>query len=370
MSNDASSTHESDETSAPISGRDALFISGIGASAGGLEALEQFFRSTQSESGMAYVVVQHLSPDFDSLMDKLLARETNLPIKLIEDGMLVEADTVYLLPPGKEVIISDGRLLLASRARGKDLSYPIDSFFRSLAQDLGPRAIAVVLSGTGSDGSRGIRDIHSAGGLVIAQTESSAKFDGMPRAAVDTGIVDMLLDASDIPDALVRYLSNPLMKKKTAGTKTLQTMEGPIYRILSLLKKRYKIDFTEYKTTTISRRIERRIMLSGSVDLDRYAERLREDPAELDSLYKDLLIGVTGFFRDRNVFDYLESDAIPELIAKLEPNQEFRAWVVGTATGEEAFSLAILIHEAIEKMEWPGTFKIFASDVHPESLEF
>ena len=370
MSQEAKTEIDSDGNPSSESHGKALFVAGIGASAGGLEALEQFFRSTPADSGLAYVVVQHLSPDFDSLMDKLLARETSLPIKLIEDGMLVEPNTVYLLPPGKEVIISDRRLLLASRARGKDLSYPIDSFFRSLAQDLGPRAIAVVLSGTGSDGSRGIRDIHAAGGLVIAQTESSAKFDGMPRAAVDTGIVDMLLDASDIPDALVRYLSNPLMKKKTSGSKTLQTMEGPIYRILSLLKKRYKIDFTEYKTTTISRRIERRIMLSGSVDLDRYAERLREDPQELDSLYKDLLIGVTGFFRDRNVFDYLETDAIPELIAKLEPNHEFRAWVVGTATGEEAFSLAILIHEAIEKMQWPGTFKIFASDVHPESLEF
>ena len=347
-----------------------LFIVGIGASAGGLEALEQFFRNMPADSGMAYVVVQHLSPDFESLMDKLLARETTIPIRLIEDGIEVAPNSIYLLPPGKEVIISGGRLLLAARSRSKDLSFPIDNFFRSLAQDAGPRSIALVLSGTGTDGSRGIRDIHMAGGLVIAQSESSAKFDGMPRSACDTGIVDMVLAPSEIPGALQRYLSNPFIRKKVDVAKQTQYVEGPIFRILSLLKNRYKIDFTDYKTTTISRRIERRIMLSGSLDLEGYGDLLREDPQELDSLYKDLLIGVTGFFRDRKVFEHLSEDVIPQLLAALEPHQELRAWVVGAATGEEAFSLAILLQEAIERAHWPGSIKIFASDVHPESLDF
>lgn len=344
-----------------------VFIVGVGASAGGLEALEQFFRPMPSKHELAFVIVQHLSPDFESLMDQLLARETMLPIHQIEDGMLVEPSNVYLLPPKKEVILSDGRLLLAERAANRELSFPIDNFFRSLAQDAGQRAIAVVLSGTGSDGSRGIRDVHEAGGYVIAQSEASAKFDGMPRSACDTGIVDSVLSPAEMGEAIVSYTSSPLIAGRVASG--VPSVDGPTYAILNLLKKRYEIDFNHYKTTTITRRIERRIMLSGCENVAEYIKRLRSESSELDALYRDLLIGVTGFFRDREVFERLESDVIPTLMGKLEFEQEFRAWVVATATGEEAYTLAILLTEAAEAMGRPDRVKIFASDVHPGSLE-
>ena len=346
------------------------FVVGIGASAGGLEALEQFFRHAPTDQDLSYVVVQHLSPDFDSLMDQLLARETKLPIHLIEDGVRVEPNAIYLLPPKKEVILSDGCLLLTQRPTNRELSFPIDSFFRSLAQDAGPRAIAVVLSGTGSDGSRGITDVHEAGGFVISQSEKSAKFDGMPRSACDTGIVDLVAPAAEMGAAIVAYTASPLVASRVENTDSEGRVDGPTYAILSLIKKRYEIDFSHYKTATISRRIERRIMLSGSDNVAEYTKRLRREAPELDALYRDLLIGVTGFFRDREVFERLELDVIPGLFAKLEPAEEFRAWVVGTATGEEAYSLAILLCEANEALARPGTVKIFASDVHAESLEY
>lgn len=343
------------------------FVVGIGASAGGLEALELFFRHLPSKHNLVFVVVQHLSPDFESLMDKLLARETLLPIQMIEDGIRVKPRNVYLLPPKKEVIFSEGCLLLAERSASRELSFPIDNFFRSLAQDAGQRAIAVVLSGTGSDGSRGICEVHEAGGYVLSQSEASAKFDGMPRSACDTGIVDSVMAPGEMGEAIIAYTSSPLVASRIALSGT--SIDGPTYAILNLLKKRYEIDFNQYKISTIGRRIERRIMLSGSENIVEYTKRLRSEPAELDALYRDLLIGVTGFFRDREVFERLELDVIPALMAKLEHEQEFRAWVVGTATGEEAYSLAILLTEASEAMDRQDRVKIFASDVHPGSLE-
>ncbi len=345
------------------------FVVGIGASAGGLEALEEFFRNVKEDSGLSYVVVQHLSPDFESLMDQLLARTTNLPIKLIENEQEILENTIYLLPPKKEVILSEGKLLLTDRPKGRELSYPIDNFFRSLAQDIGPAAIAVVLSGTGSDGSRGIVDVHESGGFVLVQSEASARFDGMPRSACDTGIVDAILSASEMAEAIERYTQSSIGLGRRADLLDPQRTKGPTFAILNLLKKSYEIDFSHYKTNTISRRIERRVLLSGSENVSTYAKRLRTDDKELDSLYKDLLIGVTGFFRDSEVFQSLESEVIPKLIENIDSEQEIRVWVVATATGEEAYSIAILLNEAYEKSGKVPRVKIFASDVHHESLE-
>jgi len=345
------------------------FIVGVGASAGGLEALERFFHQAPAGKGLSYVVVQHLSPDFDSLMDQLLSRVTKLPIQLIENDQELLPDTIYLLTPKKEVILSEGRLLLTDRPKTRELSFPIDNFFRSLAQAAGPQAIATILSGTGSDGSRGIVDVHEAGGFVLAQSEASATFDGMPRSACDTGIVDAILTPEDMHEAIVRYVESPLFARRVEGEAEGPQAKGPTYVILSLLKKQYEIDFSYYKTNTISRRIERRVMLSGSDNILNYSKRLRSDRGELDSLYRDLLIGVTGFFRDREVFDRLELDVLPKLVSNLEEKQEFRAWVVATATGEEAYSLAILLNEAFETRSEKPRVKIFASDVHRESLE-
>lgn len=347
-----------------------LFVVGVGASAGGLEALEQFFSTASAGKGLAYVVVQHLSPDFDSLMDQLLSRVTNLPIQLIENGIAVLPDTIYLMPPKKEVILAGGKLLLTDRPKPRELTFPIDNFLRSLAQDAGHHSIAAILSGSGSDGSRGILDVHEVGGFVLSQSEATAGFDGMPRSACDTGIVDAILEPEKMMEAIECYVDSPLVSGREGENNGAPQAKGPTYAIIGMLKKRYEIDFGNYKTNTISRRIERRILLSGAEDIGDYAKKLRRDSGELDSLYRDLLIGVTGFFRDREVFDGLARDVIPSLIEKLEDQKELRVWVVATATGEEAYSIAILLNEAFEKIGEPPRVKIFASDVHRDSLEF
>jgi two-component system CheB/CheR fusion protein len=346
----------------------ALYIAGVGASAGGLEALERLFRAMPADTGVAFVIIQHLSPDFKSVMDELLARHTRMPIHRVENGMTVRANSIYLIPPKKEMIISGGRLLLTDKDPAQDLSLPIDHFFRSLADDAGDRAIAIVLSGTGSDGSRGIRDVHEAGGLVIAQNEETAKFDGMPKSARDTGLVDAALTPEEMPRALVEYLRQ---RATGIGNREAPEPDGEsgVDAIFKLLRDDYGIDFSHYKPNTVTRRIERRLSLNQSVDLDDYVRRLRADPGELNSLYRDLLIGVTRFFRDREAFEYLERNVFPELLTRKRPGEEIRIWVAGCATGEEAYSLAILIHERLSLLKRPINVKIFATDVHGASLE-
>ena len=340
-------------------------IVGVGASAGGLEALETFFANIPDDTGMAFVVVQHLSPDFKSVMDELLARHTALPIHRVSDGMTVEPNAVYLIPPKKEMIISGGKLLLSDKDPEQGVTLPIDIFFRSLAQDVGARSVGIVLSGTGSDGSRGICDIHNVGGLVLAQSEESSKFDGMPKSALETGIVDVVLPPAAMPAALTAYASGELNELIAADKVSLVGLDA----IFNLLRRNYGIDFSHYKRTTVKRRVQRRLLMSQVIDLDEYVERLRKDPAELNSLYKDLLIGVTKFFRDADAFETLETDVLPQLIARAGEGQELRIWVAGCATGEEAYSLAILVLEQMQQAKVQLKVKIFATDVHPTSLE-
>lgn len=345
-------------------------VVGIGASAGGLEALELFFKEVPPDSGMAYVVVQHLSPDFKSLMDELLAHRTRIPIHRVEDGMPVVADAIYLIPPKKEMIISGGKLLLKDKDPQQGLTLPIDLFFRSLAQDVGSDAVAIVLSGTGSDGSRGIRAIHEAGGLVIAQKEETAKFDGMPKSAKNTGVVDLFLPPEQMPGALLRHVKHPLAESLSDQIETPDVAETGMSRLFHVLREEYGIDFSHYKPSTVGRRIERRLLMNQINDLDEYINRVAGDPQELNSLYRDLLIGVTKFFRDREAFERLAADVIPDLLMKTRPEEEFRVWVAGCATGEEAYSLAILIHEQLEALKRPIDVKIFATDVHRNSIDF
>lgn len=345
-----------------------LFIVGIGASAGGLEALERFFKSMPADTGAAFVIIQHLSPDFKSVMDELLARHTRMPIHRVENGMLVEANSIYLIPPRKEMIISAGRLLLTDKDPQQDLTLPIDHFFRSLAQDCGRCAVAVVLSGTGSDGSRGLRHIHESGGLVIVQSAETAKFDGMPRSARDTGLVDLDLTPEEMPTAIAEHVKRRTTACVTPESPDIAAPEG-VDAIFKLLRDEYGIDFSYYKPNTVTRRIERRLSLNQSVDLADYVDRLRSDSAELNSLYRDLLIGVTRFFRDREAFDRLEKEILPDLFAGKHASDELRFWVAGCATGEEAYSLAILIHERLQLVGRSPSVKIFATDVHTTSLE-
>jgi two-component system CheB/CheR fusion protein len=362
MTGTATANQESVDGTAPSNEPAPLYVVGIGASAGGLEALEHFFDNVPPASGMAFVVVQHLSPDFKSLMDEILARRTSLPISLVEDAMVVEPDHIYLIPPKKEMIISGGRLLLSERDREQELSLPIDVFFRSLAQDCGPRAIAVVLSGGGSDGSRGIRAVHEAGGLVIVQDVESAQFDGMPKTAREAGVADYVLPPQDMPGILLQHTSRvgKIPEKPGDGEQGMNA----VYR---MLEAEYGIDFTHYKPSTITRRIERRLQLARVEDIDDYVQKLKSEHRELDILYRDLLIGVTRFFRNEEAFEVLEKEVLPELLKTGTPDTPFRVWVAGCATGEEVYSLAILLHELTAESGRP--FKIFATDVHQGSLE-
>jgi len=341
---------------------------GIGASAGGLEALETFFDHMPANSGAAFVIVQHLSPDFKSVMDELLARHTSIAIHRVTNGLRVEPDAIYLIPPRKQMIISNGRLLLSDKDPDQGLTLPINIFFRSLAQDLGPNAVGIVLSGTGSDGSRGVRDIHEAGGFVLVQDVDSARFDGMPKSACETGIVDLVLRPDQMPAALMSYLRNPGAAHSPDVLGVDSTMLEGFDAIFQLLRKSYDIDFSFYKRTTVTRRVYRRLLMSQITDLDDYVERLRQDAHELNQLYKDLLIGVTKFFRDPEAFERLEHDILPQLLARLGPSDELRIWVAGCATGEEAYSVAILAHELCEQLARPANVKIFATDVHRASL--
>jgi two-component system CheB/CheR fusion protein len=345
-------------------------VVGIGASAGGLEALERFFHALPEDTGMAFVVIQHLSPDFKSLMDELLARHTRLPIALVEDGMQVAPNHVYLIPPKKQMIISGGHLLLSERERSQELTLPIDTFFRSLARDCGPRAVAIVLSGGGTDGSRGARDVHDAGGLVIVQDAESAQFDGMPKASRDSGIADYLLSPSDMPRVLVDHVAH---RSSLPPDLDVSREDGGEPRdasaVYEMLQREFGIDFTHYKPSTVTRRIERRLALARSQDIATYVDHLRNDKEELDLLYRDLLIGVTRFFRDEKGFAALEQTILPELLRHTDDHTPLRIWVAGCATGEEAYSLAISVQEVMAKHSIDRPVKIFATDVHRGSLE-
>lgn len=346
------------------------FVVGIGASAGGLESLEHFFDHLPSGSGLAFVVIQHLSPDFKSMMDELLARHTQLTIHGAEEGMAVEAGCIYLLPPKKEMIISGGLLHMADKDP-KQLTLPIDCFFRSLANDCGSKAVGIILSGTGTDGSRGVREIHDSGGLVMCEDPDTAKFDGMPIAAQQTGVVDYILPAEKLAAAVVDATRSPdraLPQEDRHEGNDLEDLEG-FEAIFDLLRRAHDIDFAHYKPTTVTRRIERRLPLVQVATLEEYVDLLRRDEQELDELYKDLLIGVTHFFRDADPYQQLEQVVIPNLLEKVPQGEEIRVWCAGCATGEEAYSIAILLHEALERAGRPLEAKIFATDVHRISLE-
>lgn len=347
---------------------DAFPIVGIGASAGGLEALEQFFNNTPEESGMAFVVVQHLSPDFRSLMDELLGRRTRIPIVRVEDGMKIRQNRIYLMPPRKEMIISGGCLFLTEKDPNQGLTLPIDHFLRSLAADAGPRSVAVILSGTGSDGSRGIRDVHDVGGLVVAQSEESARFDGMPRSARETGLVDVNLPAHEMAESILQFIKLPT-RLVGESSRIASVPEIGLQAIFRMLRAEYGIDFSQYKPSTVSRRIDRRLLLNQSQSAEQYVAFLTDNPPELNLLYKDLLIGVTQFFRDPDAFGRLQNDVLPALIDSIPDDREIRCWVACCATGEEAYSLAILFDEFATRRGRPVNVRIFATDAHRASLD-
>ena len=343
----------------------ALYV-GIGASAGGLEAIQAFFQHMPAYSPLAFIVIQHLSPDYKSMMMELLSKKTSIPVKRAEDGMLVESNTIYLIPPKKNLKIFHGRLLLSEQDRSHGINLPIDVFLHSLAEDQGERAAAIILSGTGSDGMRGIRAIKEQGGLVMVQKEQSAKFDGMPRAAISTGLADFVLDPVDMPGQLTSFVKHPYVARADRS-QTIIDDENGLTRIFAMLRDRCKVDFTFYKPSTVSRRIERRMSVNQIVDINDYADFLKHHPAEISTLSRELLIGVTRFFRDPEVFQSLMRGWLPGIINNGDQH-ELRFWVAGCSTGEEAYSIAISARECMRQLGIVKDVKIFATDIDRNAI--
>ncbi len=350
----------------------------LGASAGGLEALERFFRHLSSSPDYIFVLIQHLSPDYKSVMGELLERYTNLTNKVVEDGMEPRSGCIHLIPPTKDIELEQGVFRLRERDNVEQ-HLPINLFLNSLAREQPGCGAAVIFSGTGSDGSRGIEALHGTGGMVMVQRPDSAKFDGMPRNALLTGCVDYVGSPEELADLL--FNDNEEQKRHLQAHDGDHFMSGqqksarpepedPLERIFYYLSSKFGIDFTLYKDATTFRRIKRRMQMTGTDDYDAYAQMLAVNPLEVDRLYHDLLIGVTEFFRDRELFATLQQNIIPELLKKHPSDDAFRVWSAGCATGEEAYSLAIILDECQTELS-PDTrpeFRIFATDIHRGSL--
>jgi two-component system CheB/CheR fusion protein len=344
----------------------------IGASAGGLDALEKFFKSCPGDSGAALVVIQHLSPDHKSMMNNLLARHTDMPIIMVEDEMPIEANHLYLIPPGAVMHVTTGRLHLTPK-NPRGLTLPIDIFFNSLAKVYGKRAVGVILSGTGTDGTRGAMEINAAGGFLMVQSPESAAFDGMPRSAIATGLVDAILPADELPARLLAHIRNLPYQEVVEPARVIpyakMSIEEVFDSIMHLLHQVGGIDFSDYKPTTVMRRIERRQQVRHTPELFQYLDLLENDRGEIITLRRELLISVTSFFRDPETFALLAEKVIGPMVAEKLAGDNIRVWTPGVATGEEAYSIGMLFIEAFEKeRRWPN-LKIFATDVDQQCVE-
>lgn len=344
------------------------YVVAIGASAGGLDALERFFNAVDVDSGAVIVVIQHLSPDHKSMMDNLLARHTTMPVLMAENGLEMQANHVYLIPPGKNMTVVGSQLRLVPK-NPHGLSLPIDLFFTSVAKEFGNRCIGVILSGTGSDGTRGAVAINDAGGFLLAQDPESSKFDGMPRSVIATGLVDEVMPPELLAKRIVNHVKNVM--EVSAKIKVCDAESGidPMEGILHLLYQVGGINFKEYKPATVHRRIERRMQIRHVRDLTDYLRLLENERGEILTLKRDTLIPVTSFFRDTETFDLMEKDIIPSIITEHQEQQPIRVWVAGCSTGEEAYTIAILFAEAFDKLKrWPQ-LKIFATDVEQTHID-
>jgi two-component system, chemotaxis family, CheB/CheR fusion protein len=357
----------------PSHRKKAFPVVGIGASAGGLEPLEAFFAHLPTDQppavDLAFVVIQHLSPNHKSIIGEILKKDTNLPIAEIQDGMELEPNTVYLNPPGKEVGIYQGVFHLVEPSEARHVRLPIDFFFRSLAQDMREKAICVVLSGTGSDGTLGLEAVKGAGGMTIAQAEEQAAYPFMPRSAIDTGLVDYILPAERMPEEIIRYAQHPYIDSRVRELTADEHYQSFLHKILMLIRANTRHDFSHYKQTTINRRIGRRMAVHKIEDIADYFRYLQENLAEIRTLFKEMVICVTSFFRDPEAFKALATRVLPDILARHPSDQPIRVWVPGCGTGEEAISIAILLEEAMEKVNKRFGIQIFATDIDPEAIE-
>jgi two-component system, chemotaxis family, CheB/CheR fusion protein len=345
-------------------------IVGIGASAGGLPAFEAFFSGmpVDTDPGMAFVLVQHLAPDHKSILTDLIRRYTRMQVFEVTDGMVVQPNCAYIIPPNRDMAFLNGRLQLMEPSAPRGQRLPIDFFFRSLAQDQRERAIGIVLSGTGSDGTLGVRAIKGQGGMVMAQNPESTEYDGMPRSAIDTGLVDYELPPAEMPAQLMAYADQAFGKPSKPVSAQSPKAENALNKIFILLRAQTSHDFSQYKPNTIQRRIERRMAVQQIEAMDEYLRYLHHTPAEVESLFRDLLIGVTNFFRDPEAFKALEEQVIPKLFADKPAGAVIRVWTPGCSTGEEAYSLAILFRERLEALKQGFKVQVFATDIDNQAI--
>lgn len=348
--------------------KDKIFVVGIGASAGGLDAIQQLFSELDNNTGMAFVIIQHLSPDFKSLMPELLSKYTKMKIYTAKDKQIIKPNCIYLNQNNKNLHIKGNKLYLLDKGPKTNLNLPIDIFFHTLGEEQKEHSIGVILSGTGSDGSRGIQTIKEKGGTIFVQNPDEAQFDGMPNSSINTNLVDFILNAKDIASAL---LKTHLPAKILIPEKELNENndESLFLRILEEIKVSTGINFAEYKNNTLLRRLEKRIRLNNFISLVDYYKFFVKNEKEKNTLKQDFLIGVTTFFRDKKSFEYLKENVIPELCNKKTDNKPIRVWVPGCSTGEEVYSIAILLDDYLRKTQKSTDFKIFATDVDDVALK-
>ncbi len=346
------------------------YVVGIGASAGGLEALEEFFGHLPTNTDACFIVLQHLSPDFKSMMPELLSKHTSMPIYQVSDGFTLEKNAIYLMPARTSMLIDNKVLKLSNQNPYRHLHMPIDIFFNSLAHDLKHKSVGIILSGTGSDGTRGIKTLKELDGLTIVQDPESAKFDGMPKSAFNTGLIDLVLRPEEMGPYLERFFTHPHDKTHAFLNKSdCNETETKLDEIFSLLKNQSSINFANYKSTTVARRIERRLTITQTNSLDDYLRVLMRNPKEIQTLCRELLINVTRFFRDDDAFSDLTKNIIPNIVKKALANDEnIRVWIAACSTGEEAYSIAILLDEEIQRRGANCKVKIFATDVDTDAI--
>ena len=345
-------------------------VIGIGASAGGLAAFEAFFSGmpADADTGMAFVLVQHLAPDHKSLLGELVRRYTRMQVFEVEDGMVVQPNCTYIIPPNRDMAFINGHLQLLEPAAPRGQRLPVDFFFRSLAQDQRERAIGIVLSGTGSDGTLGARAIKGEAGMVMAQKPESTEFDGMPRSVIGAGVADYVLPPAEMPAQLIAYALHAYGKLPRLLAPSAPQAENAMQKIFVLLRAQTGHDFSQYKPSTIERRIARRMAVHQIEAIDSYVKYLQQTPVEVHALFRDMLIGVTSFFRDPEAFQALKDQGLPKLFAGKPPGSVIRVWSAGCSTGEEAYSIAILFQELVETLGQNCTAQVFATDIDSQAV--
>jgi len=355
------------KTASPTNGE--FHIVGMGASAGGLEAFETFFKHMPNNPGMAFILVPHLDPTHVSLMPELIQKCSTMKVAQVKDGMVVEPNAVYVVPPNHDLAIIKGTLQLLDPARSHGPRMPIDFFLRTLAQDQGHKAICVILSGMGTDGTLGLRAVKAELGMAVVQDPDTAKYNSMARSAVETDLVDYILPPERMPQHLIAYTEHAIQKDVPqlvpAGEKTANALQ----KILIVLRSQTGHDFSGYKQNTVCRRIERRMNVHRIDKISHYVRYLQEDSTEADLLFKELLIGVTNFFRDEEAFKILKKEALPQILADRSKDDVIRAWVPGCSSGEEAYSIAIILRECTERLKRHFGIQILATDIDSTAID-